>query len=176
MHTLIALRILSKQSCSKTKAIKCMHMCCGSIPTQTLQVCNCNTRLPRSSSVQRHLAGAGSCERQRVSRHLLLQEDIAAVEPVPVYSVNPDRVTIPAKGSCQVEFFGFLGQPGQVEEHFLCTLGSGGKSKMTVFDTVARSDPFLACCYPSKPLACHLPKLLLLATPSDKKVAHLVNS
>lgn len=59
--------------------------------------------------------------------------------PVPVYSVNPDRVTIAPKSSCQLEFFGFSAQPGQIEERFICTLGNGVKSKQTVFDIVARS-------------------------------------
>lgn len=61
------------------------------------------------------------------------------VEPVPVYSVNPDRITIAPKSSCQLEFFGFSAQPGQIEERFICTLGNGVKSKQTVFDIVARS-------------------------------------
>ena len=68
------------------------------------------------------------------------QEETAVVEPVPVYSVNPDRITIAPKSSCQLEFFGFSAQPGQNEERFICTLGSGVKSKQTVFDIVARSD------------------------------------
>ena len=62
------------------------------------------------------------------------------VEPVPVYSVNPDRVTIAPKSSCQLEFFGFSAQPGQIEERFICSLGSGVKSKQTIFDIVARCD------------------------------------
>ena len=78
---------------------------------------------------------------------------------MPVYLVNPDRVTVPAKGSCQVEFFGFLGQPGQVEEHFLCTLGSGGKSKMTVFDIVARADALVSLCSFTCQSCCCLPSL-----------------
>ena len=61
------------------------------------------------------------------------------MEPVPVYSVNPDRITIAPKSSCQLEFFGFSAQPGQIEERFICTLGNGVKSKQTVFDIVARS-------------------------------------
>jgi len=56
-----------------------------------------------------------------------------------VYSVNPDRITIAPKSSCQLEFFGFSAQPGQIEERFICTLGNGVKSKQTVFDIVARS-------------------------------------
>ena len=62
------------------------------------------------------------------------------VEPVPVYSVNPDRVTIAPKSSCQLEFFGFSAPPGQIEERFICSLGSGVKSKQTIFDIVARCD------------------------------------
>ena len=56
-----------------------------------------------------------------------------------MYSVNPDRITIAPKSSCQLEFFGFSSQPGQIEERFICTLGNGVKSKQTVFDIVARS-------------------------------------
>ncbi len=56
-----------------------------------------------------------------------------------MYSVNPDRITIVPKSSCQLEFFGFSAQPGQIEERFICTLGNGVKSKQTVFDIVARS-------------------------------------
>ena len=66
------------------------------------------------------------------------QEEIAPVEPVPVYTVNPDRVTIPPKSSCQLEFFGFSAQPGQLEEHFICSLGTGVKVKQTVFDITVR--------------------------------------
>ena len=60
------------------------------------------------------------------------------MEPVPVYSVIPDRITIAPKSSCQLEFFGFSAQPGQIQERFICTLGTGVKSKQTVFDIVAR--------------------------------------
>lgn len=74
------------------------------------------------------------------SSHAGLQEETTVVEPVPVYAVNPDRVTIAAKSSCQLEFFGFSAQPGQIEERFVCTFGSGAKSKQTVFDMLARSD------------------------------------
>ena len=74
------------------------------------------------------------------SSHAGLQEDTPVVEPVPVYAVNPDRVTIAPKSSCQLEFFGFSAQPGQIEERFVCTFGSGAKSKQTVFDMLARSD------------------------------------
>lgn len=56
-----------------------------------------------------------------------------------MYSVNSDRITIAPKSSCQLEFFGFSAQPGQIEERFICTLGNGVKSKQTVFDIVARS-------------------------------------
>ena len=56
-----------------------------------------------------------------------------------MYSVNPDRITIAPKSPCQLEFFGFSAQPGQIEERFICTLGNGVKSKQTVFDIVARS-------------------------------------
>ena len=66
------------------------------------------------------------------------QEETAPAEPVAVYTVNPDRVTIAAKSSCQLEFFGFSTQPGQIEEHFVCSLGNGVKSKQTVFDITAR--------------------------------------
>ncbi len=48
-------------------------------------------------------------------------------------------MTIAPKSSCQLEFFGFSAQPGQIEERFICTLGNGVKSKQTVFDIVARS-------------------------------------
>lgn len=65
------------------------------------------------------------------------------VEAVPVYAVNPDRVTIAAKSSCQLEFFGFSAQPGQIEERFVCTFGSGAKSKQIVFDMLARFDTHL---------------------------------
>ena len=65
------------------------------------------------------------------------------VEAVPVYAVNPDRVTIAAKSSCQLEFFGFSAQPGQIEERFVCTFGSGAKSKQIVFDMLARLDTHL---------------------------------
>ena len=41
---------------------------------------------------------------------------------------------IPSKSSCQLEFFGFSAQPGQLEEHFVCTLGGGVKAKHVVFD------------------------------------------
>ena len=68
----------------------------------------------------------------------ICQEEIAAVEPVPVYTVSPDRVTIPPKASCQLEFFGFSAQPGQLEEHFTCSLGTGVKLKQTVFDITVR--------------------------------------
>ena len=69
-----------------------------------------------------------------------------AVEPVTVYTVNPDRATIPAKSSCQVEFFGFSAQPGQVEEHFTCSLGNGVKSKQIVFDITVRWVTQNWCC------------------------------
>ncbi|KAL0040642.1 hypothetical protein WJX79_000331 [Trebouxia sp. C0005] len=68
------------------------------------------------------------------------QEEVAVVEPVPVYSVIPDRITIAPKSSCQLEFFGFSAQPGQIQERFICTLGTGVKSKQTVFDIVARAN------------------------------------
>lgn len=66
------------------------------------------------------------------------QEEISAVEPVPVYTVSPDRLTIPPKSSCQLEYFGFSAQPGQLEEHFVCSLGTGVKVKQTVFDITVR--------------------------------------
>ena len=59
-------------------------------------------------------------------------------ELVPVYSVNPDRAQIPAKSSCQVEFFGFSATAGQFQERFTCSLGSGAKSKQNVFDFIAK--------------------------------------
>lgn len=51
-----------------------------------------------------------------------------------MFSVNPDKMTIPSKTSCQLELFGFSAQPGQLEEHFVCTLGGGVKAKHVVFD------------------------------------------
>ena len=66
------------------------------------------------------------------------QEEIAPVEPVPVYTVNPDRVTIPPKSSCQLEFFGFSAQPGQLDEHFICSLGTVVNVKQTGFDITVR--------------------------------------
>ena len=51
-----------------------------------------------------------------------------------MFSVNPDKMSIPSKTSCQLELFGFSAQPGQLEEHFVCTLGGGVKAKNVVFD------------------------------------------
>ena len=85
-------------------------------------------------SMQSYLHGCPAIE----YAHTICQEEIAPVEPAAVYTVNPDRVTLPAKSSCQIEFFGFSAQPGQIEEHFICTLGSGVKSKQVVFDITAR--------------------------------------
>ena len=79
-----------------------------------------------------------TCQSTLRSMFDMCQEEIAAVEPVPVYSVNPDKMTIAAKSSCQLEFSGFSAQPGQLDEHFLCSLAGGTKTKHVVFDTTAR--------------------------------------
>lgn len=67
----------------------------------------------------------------------LFQDPSSVPELVPVYSVNPDRAQIAPKSSCQVEFFGFSATAGQFQEHFICSLGSGAKSKQNVFDFIA---------------------------------------
>lgn len=71
----------------------------------------------------------------------IFQEEIPYVDPVAVFLVTPDKMTIPSKSSCQLELFGFSAQPGQLEEHFVCTLATGVptlgaavKAKHIVFD------------------------------------------
>lgn len=69
------------------------------------------------------------------------QEEMPYVDPVAVFLVSPDKMTIPSKSTCQLELFGFSAQPGQLEEHFVCTLATGVptlgaavKAKHIVFD------------------------------------------
>ena len=63
-----------------------------------------------------------------------LQGEAAAQEPTAVYTVNPDRCIIPAKSVREFEFVGLSALGGVIEEHFVCSTGSGGKSRQVVFD------------------------------------------
>lgn len=63
-----------------------------------------------------------------------LQGEAAAQEPTAVYTVNPDRCIIPAKSVREFEFVGLSALGGIIEEQFVCSTGSGGKSRQVVFD------------------------------------------
>lgn len=102
-----------------------------------MPVCQCLLSVQLKQN-QGSLPCVASCQSNVRKNLYVWQEEIAPVEPVPVYTVNPDRMTIPPKSSCQLEFFGFSAQPGQLEEHFVCSLGTGVKLKQTVFDITAR--------------------------------------